>query len=279
MKNIPSAVLAVAPSNHFYGHRFSDLISAPFDVNDYSRLKFGSEIVARAFGRELADAFFDKHRDLLATQQCVVIPAPSTTVPVAATLMGHHFRNRLNEHLDVSGLGPVEWTMIHRNMAYNHNYACLGKEERKAILSNDARFMANSYVADKHLLFIDDVTITGTHEEEIVHFLWREQLPNRHTFVAFAKYMGDDPSIETRLNHVCIKDARDLVKLSREPGHRLTTRAVRLFLDTSLAEFLELLEIAPDTLLEDAYHAAIVKGYNRDYPDTFAALRRKMGRV
>lgn len=274
--DVSGLIAGVANSNHFYLHGFGDLDTAGFDVCEYSRMKFGSDLVARKFGRAMADGFFAEHRSLLASQQCVVIPSPSTTVPVAATFLGHHFRNRLNELMDAEGLGVVEWTMIHRNMAYNHNYACLGKEERKAILANDARFIANSYVVGKHLLFVDDVTITGTHEEEIVHFMWREQLANEHTFVAFAKYHGSDPSIESRLNHTFVKDAADLVQLSHEPGFRLTTRAVRLFLDISPDEFQRLLLKAPATLLEDAYHSAMVKGYNLDYPKTFGLLRSRM---
>jgi hypothetical protein len=213
-------IIAFPTALRMVAQTFTSLQDAPFDTREYSRLKFGSDRVANDFGYAMADAFYARHRDILVSQPCVVIPAPSTTVPVAATLLSRHFMNRLNSLLAHEDALPVEWTLVHRNMTYNNNYANLPKEERQKLLVGDSIYINKDFVAGKFLIFIDDCTITGTHEEKISSFLAQERLDNDHAFVCFARYEGDDPSIETRLNHAEIRDANDLVKLSWEQGIR-----------------------------------------------------------
>jgi hypothetical protein len=260
-------------------HQFTSIEGAPFCARSYSRLKFGSNEVAKRFGYEMAESFFQTHGDILRNHPCVVIPAPSTTVSVAATLLSRHFMDRTNSLLSHIDRMPVEWSMIHRNMTYNNNYADLPKEERKKLLAADTIYINRSFVEGKFIIFIDDCTITGTHEEKISEFLLAEGLENDHAFVCFAKYQGDDPSIEMRLNHVEIRDAVDLVSLSWEPGHEVTTRSLRLLLEHPAEDFERLLANAPPAFVEASYHASIVKGYNRHAPylSNFNTLARFFG--
>jgi hypothetical protein len=260
-------------------HAFDNLEHAPFNVNEYSRMKFGDDRVARNFAREMADQFYTQYYDILSNERCVVIPAPSTTVPVAATLLSHHFMNRINALLAHEELPPVEWTLIHRNMTYNNNYADLPKAERKKLLAADSIYINRDFVQGKFLIFIDDCRITGTHEEKISEFLLNEMLMNDHAFVVFAHYVGDDPSIEMRLNHARIRDAYDLIDLAFEPGHSVTTRSLRLLLEHPTEDFEQLLNMAPKGFLDASFHAAIVKGYNTypAYVSNFNALARRLG--
>lgn len=270
--------IAFPQALHFAAHAFADLESAPFDTAAYSRMKFGDDAVARRFGFEMAECFFEAHRDILAANRCVIIPAPSTTVPVAATLLSRHFMLRLNDLCSRAGLEAVEWTMVHRNMTYNNNYAHLPKEERKKLLAADSLYFNREFVRGKFLIFIDDVRITGTHEEKLHDFMRSEGMLNSYAFVCFASYTGEDASIEGRLNHVAIKDANDLVALGFARDHQMTTRAIRLFLEADAETFARLLTIATPSFLEATYHAAIVKGYSvyPAYVPNFAALQAKI---
>ena len=254
-------------------YRFTDLRTAPFDVRAYSRMKFGSDLAARAFAYDMADRFFPRYRRALASP-CVIIPAPSTTVAVAATMLSRHFMDRLNESLDQAGDPPVEWTLIHRNMTYNNNYAHLPRAERKGLLAGDRIYVNRDFVDGKTLIFVDDARITGAHEERLRDHLETQGMPNPHVFVTLARYEGDDPSIECRLNRMEIKDARDLVALAHEEGYQVTTRSLRLFLEAPADDFDDILCRAPARFREQAYHAAIVKGYNRHPP--YALLFEKL---
>lgn len=273
---LPSSPLRLAV------HTFESLETAPFDTSEYSKLKFGSDRVARNFGYEMADAFYHQNLDILLSQPVVVTPAPSTTVPVAATLLSRHFMNRLNSRLSlIDNAMPVEWTLIHRNMTYNNNYADLPKEERKKLLAADTIYLNKDFVEGKFIIFIDDCTITGTHEEKISNFLDEEGMPNEHAFVCYAQYRGSDPSIEMRLNHVEVKTARCLAKLSWEKGHTVTTRSLRLLLEHPENDFDALLDSSNIDFIEDSFHAAIVKGYNRHepYETNFKALAARVAAV
>jgi len=264
------------PPRRFAAHTFTALADAGFDIGAYSRLKFGSDRAAKALGVDLADRFFAQRRSTL-VQRCVVVPAPSTTVPVAATLLSRHFANRLNARLVAEGAGPVEWTLAHRDVTYNNDYADLPADRRRAILAADRIYLNRDFVAGKFLLFVDDCRITGTHEDKLAAFLRCEGLPNGHAFVCYADYAGDDPSVESRLNRAAITSAADLVELAREPGHQVTTRAVRLLLEAP--ELPTLLDSAPAGFVEAAYHAAMAKGYHLHYPAAFAQLALAAGRI
>jgi len=268
---MPNRAIEPPPARRFAAHTFSSLADADFDIGEYSRVKFGSGRAAKVLGIEMAERFFGLRRDVFA-RRCVVIPAPSTTVPVAATLLSRHFANRLNALLVAEGASPVEWSLAHRNVTYNTDYAELPKEARRRLLAADCIFLNRDFVCGKFLIFIDDCRITGAHEDRIGIFLKREDIPNDHVFVCYAEYTGGDPSIEARLNHAAIKSGEDLVALASEAGHQVTTRAIRLLLEVSEHRIAALLAVAPPTFVEDAFHAAMTKGYHLHYPATFARL-------
>ncbi len=179
------------------------------------------------------------------------------------------------------GAAPVEWTEIHRDMHYNNNYAELPKEERQKLLTDKGRFVNRDYLKGKQLIFIDDVSITGTHEDKLIHLMKVKKMSNEFMFVAYAKYLGEDASIEHRLNHTMIKTANDLVGLAHEHGHRCTTRSLRLFIEASPIQMTWMLKTAPLRFLEDVYHACIVKGYNthEPYTENFGLLRNRLDKV
>ncbi len=259
-------------------HIFTDIHNAPFDVLKYSKMKFGSDNVAKEFAYEMANRFYVEYYNILITNKIVIIPAPSTTVPVAATLLSLHFMNRINSLLIRKKHQPVEWTLIHRNMTYNNNYADLPKEERQKLLANDSIYLNKDFVKDKFLVFIDDCTITGTHEEKVESYLKEENLDNKFIFVSYAKYNGDDPSVEMRLNHTLIKDAMDLAILSNEDNHTVTTRSLRLFLEYPEDKFQSMMDICHPRFLEETYYGCIIKGYHdhKPYSKNFSQLQKRV---
>ncbi len=263
----------------FSAREFSSLSTDPpaFDFGAYSRLKFGADEPARDFGHELAVAFFSKHGLYAMTQPCVVIPAPSTEVPVAATLLAKYFVQALNRLLvQHDSTYFVETSHIVRGESYVNNYADLPKAERQKLLADDVRYVNWEQLGDKRLIFIDDVTITGTHQEKLEQMLVGRFNPR--AYVTYARYTGDDASIEHRLNHVLVKEAVDLDWLCSEPGYRVTTRAVRLLLEANPMTMFYLCEVLPLPVLEEFYHSAVIKNYYRHAPyrPAFAQLSKAL---
>jgi hypothetical protein len=170
----------------FVVHDFKCLDSALFCPSDYSALKFGSDIIAEKFGQEMAFKFYSEHRDLLIADRCVIVPSAFNVVEIAATILARHFMNGLNDLLTREGHRMVEWTTMHRTMSYIADYSFLAKDERQKLLEADKLYINRDFIADKVLLFVDDVTITGTHEDKIVRFMADLGLINPMIFCYYA---------------------------------------------------------------------------------------------
>ena len=272
-----AVVEPIKESWRFAVHYFDRLDSDAFDFVSYSHMKFGSDLVAKRFGYEMADAFFADSvmRDILAGP-CVAVSAPATTVPIASTMLLTHFLNRLNQHLDHAGMPPVEWSHVHRNFAFNDNYASASYKERMSALSSDDLFINRRYVEGKTIIWLDDVVITGAHEQRMENFIRGEGLDNPLVFVAYARYGGEDPSTEMALNHFSVKTAWDIVSMVHQPGFRVTTRSIRLVLKLPPDEFDVFITMVPRAYLEDLYNCAVVKRYSvhPDYLRNFDILRK-----
>lgn len=255
------------PSLRYYGqfvvHTFRNLDTSEFCPASYSRLKFGSDVVARRFGDEMAEKFFEKYHTVLTTDRCVIVPSAYNVVEIAATILAQHFMNRLNDLLSREGHRCVEWTTMHRTMSYIADYSFLSKEDRKALLEADTLYINRDFVQGKVLLFVDDVTITGTHERKVASFLASEGLNNPAIFCYYAAYSGDKADIEAALNQHSIKGAEEYCQLIREPGHHLVVRAVRFLLDQPLEELRSVLRFVDAVFVDRLYHACLAKEYDK----------------
>lgn len=276
-KHSGSALLRAA----YRTHQFRELDAAEFDTAAYSRMKFGSGADARAIGVEMAEHFAQFHWPVISAERCVVVPAPSTCVPVAATLMGWHFRNRLNSMLDTAGYNILDWDVVHRAITYNDNYSELPLEQRRKLLENDERHVNVSFLADKTLILVDDVRITGTHERQMDIMLDKLGLRNLVIYAVYAEYTGTFPAVEHDLNHSCVKDGLCVLELSKSPEWVVTTRALRLLLELPEELFRLVLRQMEPLRLEQVYHAAISKGYSRHEPyyANFYNLRAKLQQI
>lgn len=259
-----------------FARSFSCMDTLGFDPVDYSHLKFGSDRVAKKFGYELAEAFFKQHADELLVQDCVVIPSPYNYVENAATVMARHFTDRLN-HLLVNANGNnVEWSIIHRKVSYTNDYGFLSKDQRRALIDNDEFYLNEQFLEGKSLIFIDDVCITGTHEDKLVEILDQHGLTNRTFFGYYAKYekgaVGAD--IEAQINFAGITSVDDFAALTYEPNHHLIVRPIKYALSQSTDSFEGLLKRLEKGYLTKMYYGCVGEGYHRipKYQDNFRQL-------
>lgn len=248
----------------FSVHQFSDLGNAPFDIKDYSKLKFGSDIVARKFGYELAEDFAEKYLEALLANSCVVIPSPYNYIENAATVMTRHFVNRLNQILVEQKGEPVQYSTIHRKCAYMHDYGFLTKEQRFGLLDNDEFYLYyRDFYKDKTLIFIDDVKITGTHEDKLKEILNNYSIFNNQIFLYYARYYGDNASIESRINFAAIKNIKNYSQLlGEESNYHLIIRPIKYILGLEqLDEVRHFLSSCGSIFIEKLYYAILAEGY------------------
>lgn len=263
----------------FAAHSFSSLTDPSFSPVEYSHLKFGSDGIARKFGRELAAAFFKQHSTALLTSKCVVIPSPYNYVRNAATVLTGHFVNALN-HLLVAANGQhVEYSTIHRKVSYINDYGFLSKEKRRSLINQDSFFIHNNFYKDKTLIFVDDVIITGVHEEKVKDILVREGLQNKTFFLYYAQYVGNSPEIEAEINFAGIKNAADYVRfLIKNENHHIIVRPIKFMLALSARKLRQVLCLLTSKDIYDLYHGCLGEGYYKlpQYQTNFKIIARKV---
>lgn len=260
--------------HQFAAHSFKSLDSAHFSPLEYSKLKFGCERVARLYGTDLAQAFFNTHKEQLKTNPIVVHSSPYNVVPNAATLMTAHFLNTLNE-LTVQEYGfHVDYSTVHRTVSYRHDYSKLSKADRLKMISGDSYYVNTDFIGNKTIVFIDDIHITGTHEVRIMDVLKQKQINNPVWFLCFARYTGNKPSIESELNLAGINSLESYVHhVNQEPYHA-NTRAIKYVLGQPRIMLKRFLPEIPDYLFEKMYYGALAEGYYKisQYEKSFKVL-------
>ena len=247
--------------NSFQVHRFYDIENIPFCPQMYSQLKFGSDAAAKSMGYELANAYFAAHMDVLIANRSVVIPSPYNHIKNAATVMTHHFVDRLNELL-VNACGKaVEYSIIHRKVSYIKDYGYLSKAKRKGLIDNDSFYLNREFLVDKHLIFVDDVKITGTHEDKLIEILDREKIDNECHFLYYAQYGGQSPSIEAEINFAGMKSADDFIEMTKQPKHHVLIRPIKYVLGQKPDELARILTELSDDTLHQMYYGSLAEGY------------------
>lgn len=245
----------------FAVHNFSALETAKFSPTEYSRLKFGCDLAAQRLGHELATEFFYAHSDKLLANRCVVISSPYNHVPNAATVMTQHFIDRLNELLVFAQGEHVEYTVIHRKVSYTNDYGFLSKEKRRGLIDNDSFYLNRDFIEGKLLLFVDDVRITGTHEDKLVEILQRDGIQNEAVFLYYANYHGNQPDIEGQLNFSGMKSLTDYVEMTKQPGHHVIIRPIKYILGQKPEALKDALPQLDDHIITKMYHGCLAEGY------------------
>lgn len=260
----------------FAPRTFNSFETIDFNIQDYSRLKFGSNNSAIIFGKELAEKFFDMYQRQLANVELVVIPAPYNSLEIASSLLARQFMSHLNILLSNKNYPIAHTTIMHRLNSYVCDYATMTIEERKELISGDKFFINKDFIAGKTLVFVDDITITGTHEKKVESFLSDEHIDNDAYFLYYAKYTGRNPEIESQINLSCVNDPDTFVQCIREPGHQIVVRTVKFMLTRNRAQLLSILSSCSVSFINEVYTACINKEYDKvpEYRDIFNVIRR-----
>lgn len=257
-------------------HEFYDIDHSPFSVSDYSKLKFGSDKVAKKFGYDLADSFAEKHLPMIIGRTLLIIPSPYNYIKNAATIMTEHFIDRLN-HISVTNSGhQVESSIIHRRCSYFNDYGFLSKEDRTELLNGDDFYINEEFLKDKVLIFVDDVIITGTHEDKIKEILKRKNIQNDSVFLYYAQYLGSNPEIESELNFASIKSLDEYALLSHEEDHHTIIRPLKYILKQNKEALKKFLDNITRHHLERIYYGCLAEGYYKlpDFQTNFGLIRK-----
>ncbi|WP_316800759.1 phosphoribosyltransferase family protein [Pedobacter frigidisoli] len=246
-------------------HKIENTSHFGFDPNDYSRFKFGDDLVARTFGRNLADAFIRYYlADNLISGQIVVISSPYSFIPTATFAMKNYFVSQLNRWLVENGAQSVQEAKVHRTITYKEDYGELSAEQRLNLIGNDSFHIDKGFLTGKTLLFLDDIRITGSHEKMILKMAKEYNLTNEIHMLYFAELINKNihPNVENFLNYHQIKSIFDLEEIIESGNFCFNTRIVKYILNTQENSFKIFLERRSSDFINQLYDLSLGNNYH-----------------
>lgn len=264
-------------------HKFNSREDIKFDVTAYSQLKYGSGTVGAKFGKELAEAFYAEHYDILASKQLCVTESAYQFMQNAASMITDTFINRLNELIIELNGNFIHRIKINRVVPYIQDYGKVSLQQRVNLLKQDKFTMDAEYCKDKFMIFIDDIFITGTHQAKIEEMVEQYGLDKSNCMcVYYAELLNpyEDPSIESYLNSKSINTLNDLTELIKiDPQYRVIVRTAKMLLGYSDKEEVKKFVNNTDTrLLKEIYAGCLGEGYYKkpDYAQNFSIIKNKL---
>lgn len=252
----------------YSAHKFTDMSSLPFSAIDYSKLKYGSKKIARKFGVELANKFLSSHEFMgllpeLSGKKLVVMSAPWKNIPVASTALKDYFISKFNpvwsEHNP-----SVESLKVNRGHSYNEDYGAMSLEDRKKAITSDDFYIDKEFIKEKTLIFIDDVIITGAHEERIHKLLESVSFEGTVIYLYFAEYKGGgNPEIENELNYAFVKNLLNIDYIIKNDEFMFNTRVVKYILSAKHDQFRNFADYQSESFLHQLRKELVGNEYHR----------------
>lgn len=268
--------------NHtnFFLHTFSSKEDIPFSQKQYSQFKFGCQISAKDMGERLAVAFFEAHKEDLVNQECVVVPSPYDYVQNAASCMAEFFFHKLLHLMQDAKIdNKVHWYHISRKPSYTKDFGFLNEEQRRSLLKNDKFYLSSEFLNDKLIILIDDVYITGAHEDMLKSVLSAKCNPAKVIFTYYGKKIGKEfPEVEAHLNFYAINNIQDFIDLFKKQSTFILIRPIKYVLSRDKNEFSVLLKKLNTAKLSVVLEHAHAEGYHLkpEYVENINSLREKI---
>jgi hypothetical protein len=246
-------------------HKIEDASSFGFDPDAYSRFKFGDDLAASAFGKALADGFinYDLAENIF-SDQIVVISSPYSFIPTATFAMKNYFVSHLNRWLIDHGHLAVQETKVHRTVSYKEDYGELSAEQRINLIGNDSFHIDREFLTGKTLLFLDDIRITGSHEQMILKMAKAYGLKNQIYMLYFAELVNKKihPNIENFLNYHQVKSIFNLEEIIESGHFCFNTRLVKYILNTAREQFELFIERRSNDFINKLYDLSLGNNYH-----------------
>ncbi len=247
-------------------HKINDPDHLPFNPAEYSKFKFGDNSIAKKFGEELGNGFIEHFKDVLLSQQeeLVLIPSPYNAIPTASGIMSNYFREVINRFLFQNNRNLLLQSKIHRYNTYSVDYSKLEYAERLTLMASDTYHFHESFLNNKTCLFLDDIRVTGSHEQIIKNMLEVNKLSGKFIFIYYAAFNNKNipANLESHLNTYSIKSFNDIGTLIKSPWFSPNTRIIKYILNSDNKGLIEFLKEIDIIIIEKIIHLSLQNNYH-----------------
>ncbi len=227
-----------------------------FDIKAYSRFKYGDTHIAQHYAESLVQKLLQNSQDVLRyTNPIYVTSSAFRYVPTAAQSILEAFLKVMAHqapHL------KLHYFKIHRNYLDGRDYAQLTPQEREEVLKQAHLYVDDTtHLSNQIVWVIDDIRITGKHEEKMLSFLQKLGVKEVNCLYVANLQQGLELSwLEHYINHAWVKDLEQFEKIIHLPHFQMNARVCKFLLSypchTTLKVFLERLSLAQITTFYEA---------------------------
>lgn len=259
-------------------HKIYEKENCPFQEEEYSWFKFGDKFYAEKFAKQLFAGFISEHRDLLlSNDEIVILPSPYLSIPTASNFLCYYFKKHLNSFLFENDKKASIESKIYRNQTYVTDYGNLDFEERVRLISNDTYYIDRSFIEGKLCIFVDDIKITGSHEHTVNKILDQYNVKGDFLFVYFAELANKaiHPNIENHYNYFAVKGVKEIVMLINRESFQFNTRITKFILNLDANDFTYLTDNISENRRDELFHLAISNNYHQitEYKNNINAIK------
>lgn len=255
-----------------------------FSLVDYSKFKYGHDAAARKFGEALAKGFFRWYLNTYnERKQLVVICSPYSYIPPASEGLMKYFIMELNRILVDHNMKTVQTTKAYRSVSYIQDYGALTKDQRLNLISQEVIHLDTEFCKGKHLIFLDDVKITGSHEHVMREMLSKYNVQDTCTFIYFAQLVNQNvpAKYEDYINHFHVKNIGALLYLMLRHDHTLNMRTIKFMLKSDPIDFNNFLSMLPEKTREQIWDYAVGENYHKtpEYSENMGTLSKFVNKL
>lgn len=262
-------------------HKITCTENFPFSPVEFSRFKFGDDDAAQRFGTAMAEAFIREY--LCGSTPPIselVIACSYQFIPTAACALRRHFLRHINRWMAANNLDPVQKVKIYRATTYQLDYGTLSAESRAQHIARDHFHIDREMVANKTILVLDDIRITGGHETRLLRMFQELGIQEPLLFLYFAELTSRkiEPGIENHLNFYDVHSIFDLEELLQRGRFAINARFVKYVLAYEHEAFCSFLEGQDERFAGLLLHMAIGNGYHKkqEYAANIARLNKRL---
>jgi FMN phosphatase YigB (HAD superfamily) len=245
----------------------------PFSAIDYSRFKFGDYLVAEIFAKQLFEFFKSKHLDeiLKFSDSIIIYSSPYSQIPTSSYYLTVEFYNFFKSYLNSISMNNIklQFGKINRSHSYTEDYGAMSAKQRYDLIKNDTYSFFDEPDENSFCIFIDDISITGSHQKVIENLLKNGKYNNKSIFLYYAKLDNAqvEASFENELNFAFVNSIEKFLKVIISDSFKNTTRTTKFILSMSETDLINLVESILKhekyEIISDIYDAALMNKYDK----------------
>lgn len=253
-----------------------------FDRTAYSLMKYGDRSVTMRFAEALATDLTEQMPALITDERTPELLVAYKQVPPACYFLSRYCLDILNVARLQLGHEPGRLVHIYKNKVAATDYAMATQVQRETELDGIDFSLEGRQMADKNVLLLDDIRITGSAEKKMLDVLQATK-PNLLGLGYIAIFNPDQaslsPSVENDLNAAIVSGVNDLIPMIEGDNFDLNIRTLKLILNTEPAALAAFLKQIPKGLVELIHRSSVDTGvefiakYNLGYSTVRSILK------